>query len=365
MYRQQPEGDERWMRTLSLISLLRGPGGHPESQIHTNETINWRTRVALPLFQAVVLTIAFCLFVGGIILFTGGIDYQLELGWDTGSYIAAWIVALIAAATISRIVYKLLPLADRIVQAVFVVFAMIIIGLGLVSLIFTTQNDGWELFKLTFGAALVLAMLALIYNQARYLVEPYWPRSPFESAMAKSLFPLIAEAMQGDMSELPDVYERDPRYPIVRKNGRVITDEEDDEPVRKRVETIAPEAGNLIWFGLWALGCKSLSINDLSTKPALELPWPENGKTQYLRRKMIRILLARGSTEVSTMVNDERVTGLAENGWWDLRGQGATARWAGSKKRIRRQIEEMWADAMGSAPLPDPHTERQYVYLKE
>jgi hypothetical protein len=118
---------------------------------------------------------------------------------------------------------------------------------------------------------------------------------------------------------------------------------------------INPEAGNLVWFVRFAARCDSLSIADLTRRPAPLLPFQEDGRDKRLRRAMIRRLLVRGSTEdVEYKIEGETERGLGTGGFWELQGQGATPQWTMSQDEAQRRAAEMWNLVYeGRLPVPD------------
>ena len=366
--------NNRWERILTLGQMLRGGGS--ESRINTQEGVTLKTRVMLPVAQAATTFVGFMGFMGGIMLFTGEVSWLLDLDWGTNSYVAAWIIIVSIAVSVVWGVQRAMKHEVLMFRATVATFLLLLLGIAVFSLLRGAEDmSTWRVVKFFSGAGLILSCMLLMYNLTRFLIEPYWPKSPFETAFIQKLLPALVHSMWGDDEEKPVTV--NPFTPRITANGRPVTaaplPEPKEEPERElpRVkETIDPEAGNLIWFALWALGCLSLTISDLTRRPAPYLPYEEVGQhgklvLLRLRRKMIRVLLARGSTNVETVVDGKKVQGLGEAGWWHLRGQGATAEWAMDKEEVREQVEAAWREVMGDAPLPDPHNEAEYVLIKQ
>lgn len=358
---------DKWMQLLTALGMMRGVAGTPESQIHTQEQVNPRVRSVLPRQQALNVLLAWMAFAGGIYLLSGGIEWLLQLDWDPRSYLAAWIGLLGVAGAVSAAVTRWVSTQVRIVQAFAWVLGFLIVVLAIGSLLLTTRErfDFWRLAGMFLGAGLILASLELMYNQSLDLINPYWRQSPLEREMTRQIFPAIRALLErADDDEVPVM---DPRITYRRVVGQPVSQQEEEIDVRNDDEDrteIDPEAGNLIWFVHFAAEMPGLSIADLTVRPAPQLPFLENGRGVRLRRAMIRRLLARGSTQERVIVDGHSEIGLGDNGWWHLRGQGATAEWAVEKDVALRDAAEMWREAMGDSPVPNYWSKEEYAALR-
>ena len=356
-YGQKGDGDGQWERLLAFIAALgQLRGGAIESQITTQEPVSIRTRVGLPLGNAGGFALGFCCTFLGLFMMSGSIGHLFDLDWDPRSWLFAWtgfvIVTWLVAAGVTRFLKKSL----RIVQAFAAVAVMLVLGAAVGSLLLTAhERFGLELAGLVAGPAFVLGGAALAYNQAMDLISPYWRRSPFETDMVNEFFPIFRELLGvGQGQAEPAIRVVDNRYLVRRtRSGQVVmVDEDTDEDYE--LETITPEQGNLIWFGRFAITCDGLSIAGLTVDPAPMLPFEEGGRQLYLRKTMIRRLLARGSTENQVRVDGVLERGLGPNGWWHLRGAGASAEWAKSRRDILADTERMWHDIYKRrVPIPE------------
>lgn len=370
------------MRLIAVLAAMRQIGGQAESQIHTGEQVTPEVRAGMPLLQGLNLFASFVLFAVGLYLTAGGVGWLLDLGWDAGTWL---VVLLLAAAAVTGIAWAVnvraqdASLATRVVvtAAVSVVAAFLFF---FVVLALNGPLEFWQTFGMVVGAGLSLAALAVGYNQAMDLINPYWRRSPFESAIQNQLFPALGELLKGGQGQEPeDVHVEDPRW-VYRRNGKpaerpyparpgwteaqVDGDERLEEEDRERWEqelgeksgelvTIDPKAGNLVWFGLFAARRPSLSLADLTLHPAPILPFDEDGRQLRLRRAMIRRLIARGSTSEQVIVDGVQERGLGrEKGWWILQGQGKDPVWAKERMAVMDEAEWMWAAVMPGPP-PD------------
>jgi len=368
-------GDDRFMRYITAMAALgQASSGGAESQIHTQEPISIKIRFTLQMLHGVGVFVAVLGTVGGLYLFTLGIDWLLRLGWDPRFYLVAWILFLAAVASASALVQRAMRKLKLdvvpVVQAFAVVGLLLFVGLAVSSLLVTTRERfGWQLVGMVVGGALLLACPAIGYNQMMDLLNPYWRRSPYEQAVTRYLLPPLAEFLSStDMERPGQVREEDPRwnqrngsrYGVVARPVDIqhpsVQDWGDFEDEEAELVTINAEAGNLIWFVLYAARALSLSIRDLTRHPAPILPFPEDGKERRLRRDMIQRLLARGSTEDEVVVNGHHERGLGAGGFWNQRGQGATAEWVVERSEAQRRALEMWREVYGDElPIPDYH----------
>lgn len=401
--------DDPLYRLLGAISMLRqAAGGGPESQISTREDVNIVTRFQLAALNALALFMAFCLFMAGLYLTSSGIAWLLDLNMDPASYLLAWLVILLVAIGVNAGIRRLFQSAIRPVQSFAVVVALIVVGLALGSFALTVREhyDPVRLAGMVVGAGMMVAAPVWFYNQAMDLVQPYWRRSPYEDAIQREIFPAI-RALLGMDKEEEQAREVDPRFPfqqwsqpayapqpLMHRPGwtdtyvpgeEVLYDEEQekwqellgDEEEEEEPTVITAEAGNLVWFALYAARCRSLTHADLLIKPAPTLPFKEKDRRGRerelrLRKKVLRILLARGSTRETVSVDGQQVRGLGKNGWWHLRGQGAPPEWARRKGenlgqckgRVVQEAVSMWESVMDDLPVPDYWDARQYENRK-
>ena len=364
-YGQDNGGDGAWERTAQLILMLSQlRGGATESQIHTQEPVSVRVRFGLPALNALGVFLSFVLALGGVFLMTWGMAWLLELDWDPRGWLLAWCLLVAAAWGVAAGVRRFLRQSVRIVQAFAAVGVALVLGLVVGSLLLTVQEKfGWQLASMVVGAGLVLGCVGWGYNQASELMRGYWRQSPFETAIINEFLPLFAQmlGMRGEAEKTDQVRVDDPRYLIRGGNGvvaRPVAPQareywEDDEEETELV-TIDPETGNLIWFARFAARLPTLSIRDLTVRPAPVLPFWEDGKELRLRRAMIRRLLVRGSTEDEHTVDGVRERGLGAGGFWELRGQGATPEWVKPRDQVLRETEGMWRHVYGDEmELPD------------
>lgn len=391
MSNQFGSNDDQFAKVLAFLGMMR-QAATPESQIHTQEQVDPKVRSTLPRHQALNLFLSWVGFIGGVWLFSLGIDWLLNLDWDIGSFLLAWIVVAIlvlAAVSAARVwISKQL----RVVQSFVIVLATLLLFLAVGSVLLSaherdTTMRTWRMISMGMGTGLILASLAFGYNQALDLINPYWRQSPFERAMSDQLFPLFRHLlMPGEPEKEADII--DPRITYRRNGGTVARavdpprtsgtwEEADpleleaqqaewDAEIEAQDETeIDAHAGNLIWFVSFAAGCKSLSISDLTIRPAPVLPFLESGKEARLRRSMIQRLIARGSTEDVVDVNGHTERGLGERGWFRRMGQGATAVWARPVDEILADAHTMWEDVMGDMPFPDYWEGAEYVVLQQ
>lgn len=375
------EVDDRFMKLITAMAAMgQAATGGAESQIHTQEAITVRTRFTLQLAHGLGLFIAFIGSLGGLFLFTAGLDWLFELGWDARFYLMAWVLALLLVAGVVTLYRRVMARFGEevvpVVQAFAVVAILLLLGLAVSSLLLTTRERfGWELAWMVVGAGLLLACPAFGYNQAMDLLNPYWRRSPYEQAITRHLLPPLADLLAGMDSGAAtgEVRQEDPRWNqrVGGKYGVVarpvdIRDPsaedwdayEDDEP--RELISIEPEAGNLIWFVRYAARLPDLTIDSLTLKGASPmLPFEERGKDdrakpRRLRRDMIRRLLARGSTSDEVRVAGVIERGMGAGGFWHLRGQGATAEWAMEQDEAKQKAELMWREVYGDQlPVPD------------
>lgn len=360
-------GDGTWERTAQLILMLSQlRGGATESQIHTQEPVSVRLRFGLPALNALSVVGAFVGAFAGVFLMSWGLAFLLDLDWDPRTWLVAWLLLVIAAYVAAAGARRLLQGSVRIVQAFAATGVVLVMGLVVGSLLLTVRERfGLELASMVVGAGLVLGCVAWGYNQASELMRGYWRQSPFETAIINEFLPLFAQMLgMKNANALPDVRTEDPRYlqrraqygvvarPVIQ-NGAPAT--EDEMLVDEQLVAIDPEAGNLIWFVRFVARMPSLSIRDLTLRPAPLLPFQEDGRDKRLRRGMIRRLLVRGSTEEEAVaIEGEEERGLGAGGFWTLRGQGATPEWVVPPDEAKRRAGEMW-DAVydGTLPVPD------------
>jgi len=377
---QDRGGDDRFMRYITAMAALgQASSGGAESQIHTQEPISIKIRFTLQMLHGVGVFIAVLGTVGGLYLFTLGIDWLLRLGWDPRFYLIAWVLFLAAVASASALVQHVMRRLKLdvvpVVQAFAVVGLLLFVGLAVSSLLVTTRERfGWQLVGMVSGGALLLACPAIGYNQMMDLLNPYWRRSPYEQAVTRYLLPPLAEFLSSTDIERPgEVRTEDPR--LLQRNGSQygvvarpvaiqdpsIEDWGEFEDEDEELVAINAEAGNLIWFVRYASRMLSLSIDDLTTKPAPMLPFPEtgsDGKPKYrrLRKDMIRRLIARGSTEDEFMVDGHSERGMGARGFWNLKGQGVKPEWAMERTDAQKKALEMWRVVYGDElPVPDYH----------
>jgi len=377
---QDGGGDDRFMRYITAMAALgQASSGGAESQIHTQEPISIKIRFTLQMLHGVGVFVAVLGTVGGLYLFTLGIDWLLRLGWDPRFYLVAWILFLAAVASASALVQRAMRKLKLdvvpVVQAFAVVGLLLFVGLAVSSLLVTTRERfGWQLVGMVVGGALLLACPAIGYNQMMDLLNPYWRRSPYEQAVTRYLLPPLAEFLSStDMERPGQVREEDPRwnqrngsrYGVVARPVGIqdpsVQDWGDFEDEEEEMVTINAEAGNLVWFVRFASRMMSLSIEDLTVKPAPMLPFPEmgnDGKPKYrrLRKDMIRRLIARGSTEDEVVVDGHHERGMGAGGFWNLRGQGAKPEWAMERTKAQKKALEMWRATYGDElAVPDYH----------
>lgn len=375
------DSEDKWMKWIAMMQAFRSVVSEPESQIHTQEPISIKTRFGLQVLNSFAVLLSFVFFVLGAYLFGNGINAILNLGLDPGTYLALWISALIVIIIVVSIIKTLLKSSLKIVQSSTIVIVGLIGGLILFSFATGEDFNPLSMAGMVLGAGIMLASLALGYNQLSELINPYWRRSPYEQEITRQIFPMFSQLFR-DM-EQPEQKPREVDPAITfRANGKVqrpvppqhrpgwqdayvpgeeefITqDEQDWEDELADLEedeeiTIKPETGNLIWFANYVTRCRSLSLNDLKINPAPLLPFEERGRQLYLRKMMIRRLLARGSTEHETRVNNYTEFGLGDGGWWRLGGAGAVAEFVKSREQIRKEAAEMWHDVMNGYEVPD------------
>jgi len=360
---------EQFAQLMLLMSQARAAAA--ESTVTTQEPVSLRTRVGLPALNALCIAAAVCTTFLGLYLMTWDIAYLLDLDWHPRSWLLAWlglgVVTWLLAAGMKWFFKKRLSRSIKIVQALAVVGISLVAFLVVGSLLITVREKfSLKMASMIVGAALVLASLGWGFNQASELIRGYWRRSPYETAMIgifdrvfDRLFGL-EDAGQGEgqiRTEDPRWSQRRAQYGVVARpvelNGAP-TDE--NEPlVDHQLVQINPEAGNLIWFVRFAARCDSLSIADLTRRPAPLLPFQEDGRDKRLRRAMIRRLLVRGSTEdVEHKIEGETERGLGTGGFWELQGQGATPQWTMSQDEAQRRAAEMWNLVYeGRLPVPD------------
>jgi hypothetical protein len=338
MNEQRPDD---WLKILTTLSAMRGAGA--ESTVQAHEQIGPRSRAALPMMHAALVSTAFVAVVGGLALFAGGV-FRL-LGWNLapGQELAALVAFAGLVVAVTALVRYGLQVSEGAGQVFLVVFVVMFLGVATLSAALSAHEMGtWELGKLVLGAALVLGGLALGYNQVLDLVNPYWRRSPYETEISR-LLPYILNLAGG---EAPGVEERRATDYTVVANGRHVAG---PRPAPERV-TIDPEQGNDIWFGLYVTGLRDLSYRTIAMKPAPLLPFAERdrmGRPRQLRlrERTIRRLLERG----------------ARRGWWEAPGPGQVAELRLSRREIREEALRMWREVMGDAPPPDFWVNRAYV----
>lgn len=353
-------------QALAFLQALRTGGA--ESTISTADAISVKNRFTLTVYQSAGIALSFVGAVAGLGLMTWSVDWLLELEWEPRFYILAWSSLFVAAYVIATVVRAKLASQTRAIQSFAATVAVLVLGLFVGSLLVTVKERfGWQLGGLVVGAGMVLGSLAMFYNMAmEVLTGSYWRRSPFEEAVSDKVLPvferLLEYTMMGEASS-PDVRVEDPRY-LVRKarNGTMVQTqalqgnewEEGDWEDGAELVTIEPEVGNLVWFVRFAATRPSLSLSDLTVRPAPVLPFRENGEDLRLRRTMIRRLLVRGSTEDVVTVEGMQERGLGDGGFWQLRGRGSDPAWVMDRSQAQREAIRMWrAVYEDQVPPPD------------
>ena len=377
------EGDDRFMKLITAMAAMgQAAGGGAESQIHTQEQISVTTRFKLQVLHGAGLFLAFVGFVGGLFLFTLGLDWLFRFGWEPRFYLLAWTLAALAVLALSwgveRVLGRLGTEVVTVVQAFIVLALLLFFGLAAGALALTTRERfGWQLLAMVVGAGLMLACPAFGYNQLMDLLNPYWRRSPYEQAVTGYLLPPLSrflDAMDGGAAS-GEVREEDPswllrspsngqeQYGIVARPVAIQdpstedwADYEGEETERVRIR---PRLGNLIWFVRYAAKLPDLTIDTLTAKPKPMLPFEEEGKDGKPRHRrlspnMIRRLIARGSTSDEVRVDGLTERGMGAGGFWRWRGQGATAEWVVERDEAQRRAEQMWRSVYkDSLPVPD------------
>jgi hypothetical protein len=371
-YGQDNSGDmgfwERFAQLMLMMSQARAAAA--ESTVQTNEPVTIRNRVGLPALNALSIAGSFCTAFLGLYLMTWSIAYLLDLDWHPRSWLLAWlglaITGWLLAAGVKWFFAKKMNRSVQIVKALAAVGISLILFLAVGSLLITAREKfNLKMASMVVGAALILASVGWGYNQLSELVRGYWRRSPYETAMIgifdrvfERLFGLedVGQASRDVRTEDPRYLQRKAQYGVVARpvmlNGAP-TDE--DEPlVDEQLVQIDPEAGNLVWFVRFAARMPSLSISDLTLRPAPLLPFQEDGHDKRLRRDMIRRLLVRGSTEDEATVDGSTERGLGAGGFWELQGQGKSPEWAMERSEAQRKAAEMWDSVYdGELPVPD------------
>jgi len=357
------------MKLIAVIQTVKGLGGEAESQIRTQESVTVANRPVLGLAQGGVIVVCGLLLLGSLLLFTSTVERLMGFGLHVEDYMLVWTLAALAVLGISFLVRRAMAAEAHMVRVfVSVLLLMLLVVAVTAAFLTAVERPTWEVAKLGISLVFAFAALVLGYNQMKDLAQPYWRRSPLEDAVIRDVFPMLQGLLGAESVTGRDVSVRvtDPRFPVAgtlngaalaERFGHSIADhvtkmvEADDE--LEEVGIIDPAAGNLVWFVMHAVRCRNLKLESLALDPVPTLPFREDGKELRLRQTMIRRLLARGSTEVIKRVEGYEERGRASGGWWNLHGQGKTAKWIVPRERAIREVTEMWRLEMGDAPVPD------------
>ena len=339
----QTPTDDPMLKLLTSFFALRQGGS--ESTIQEHEQISLRTRAALPLAHAALVIASFVMIVGGLML--AGVSVARVFGWhlEPGQALLAGVALAFLLLVVWEALPRVLSIGAGAPRMFFILFLVAFLGVAALNAAASLEPTfGWgEMAGLVLGAALALGGVALGYNQALSLLEPYWRQSPFERTVMRML-----PALFGLSSPPPAVEERRATDYTLRINGQHVAGPPPvAEPARV---TIDPEQGNDIWFALYAVGMRDLSYRTLAMQPAPLLPFEERDRMGRprrlrLRERTIRRLLERG----------------ARRGWWEAPGPGQVAQFLMKRSEVRADALRMWREVMGDAPAPDYWAGRDYV----
>lgn len=317
-------GDERWLRGLALLQGMRAGGS--ESQIHAQETVNIRTRVALPAGHGLAVFVFGLAGIGGLALAGSGLADEPATWWKV------WIGLVGAVAATSVAVNQLRYI----------------------------RNPYWPTSPFEQG---FLKLLRAVFKQMQEdePEEPDVAADPrpayrvngFRSARAP--LPATTQPAQvlppepdQDAAEraVAERWERDLAAHGLDENGQPIADVEPDS-----------ETGNLVWFALYVAPLRDLKLSTIYMKPEPWLPFREGGSQRFahLNKRWIRRLLARGSTEPNLVdVDGYKERGLGpQAGWWHIGPQGRPAEWAKPREQVVEEALILWRDMAPDLPPPN------------
>lgn len=188
---------EGLLQMLAVLQTMRGVMGTAESQIHTQEQVRDRPRVAMVAwFNLIVGGLA---AVGGLVLHVWGWIYatgaDLALG-TAGVGLCLYLLLLFVLAAMLRRRFGWPVLQGYLWSLGFTWLAALLVLLAMAQI-----RYAGGLIAVFVGLVVDLATVPFVYNQYKELVEPYWRRSPYEEAIQKKLFPGITMLLTGEDGE--------------------------------------------------------------------------------------------------------------------------------------------------------------------
>jgi len=188
-----------FLQALAMLSTIRSSVGVPESQIHTQEDI--RVRAKLARHTWLNLTLAGLVILAGISLHLVG--WIRALGVDV-----AFRLSLLGAA--AYLLLLVLPAGTLAVKTKWPFVRTYLWALGATYLISSLAliaaspvDDAWGVTLGFAGLILVATSLPFFYNQWKDLSEPYWRESPHERAIQRDIFPYIGQMLQQSPNQEP------------------------------------------------------------------------------------------------------------------------------------------------------------------
>lgn len=208
---------DAFSKALLILQGARGAGA--ESQIRTSETVNLATRVLLPVVHG--LTVAACILgaAGGLWLATGEIlRAVLGLRMEPFDFALTWVAVAVIMGAVRELVGFALRQADERLRMTAVMLAWLGLWVGGLAVLQKALADDGEPWRVVVGFAAVVACGLITYNQSRYLLEPYFPMSPWEKGFLGLLRPVLSQGLASQPGTDSSGYIRLLPH---RQNGRI------------------------------------------------------------------------------------------------------------------------------------------------